>query len=324
MAVIAIVYALGHQLKISGGSLGASFSKWGMRRVTIGPKTHRRSRALPSNGALVVSIVVVAVAIVLCLIGNDYINPSAGVFQFSVARRWDLSSIPQYTITKSLWTMANRFGYMSFAVLPLVILLAAKSRPIALLSFKYFTAVQYDKLLTFHQLAGWLVWGLTTAHVALWTVQLFKDSYNGKAMWFHAFTAYRFIVGCVAYGILTLLMVSTLRPVRRYRFEVRLRQHVLTLRPFTCLMLHSPSFSSLQVLSTTLRSGGGSLQLLEFGPSTESPGLSDTHVSTAEQAKLQEQGATSLQEQRTSRSRNSPTRCYPMSHTIHLPGLRLD
>jgi len=125
--------------------------------------------------------------------------------------------------------------------MPLVVLLALKAPPFAVFSLPFFTALYSDQLITFHRAAGWLIFGVTTAHVVLWTVQLFQDQYNGRAMWFTAFTSMRFIFGCTAYGCMCLLMLLSLRPVRKNQFEFFYIAHlVLVVATLVTSVLHHP------------------------------------------------------------------------------------
>ncbi|RSH80974.1 uncharacterized protein EHS24_008405 [Apiotrichum porosum] len=240
LAGIAVTYAVAHHLRIAGGSIGAGFNKWGMRRVTIGSKKGSRSTALPSNSVLLVSLLVTGLAIALCFVGTDYIAPGLGLF--SAAKRGMATNTgPSYSIGKSMWSTASRFGIMSFALFPLVVLLALKAPPFAIFSVKVFTHLYSDKLMTFHRVTGWIIWAMTTAHVALWTVQLFRDQYNGKAVWFTLFTSVRFVCGIVAYFFLCLLMVLSVRPIRQNRYEFFYFSHVtIVLITMVASVLHHP------------------------------------------------------------------------------------
>ncbi|GMK58899.1 hypothetical protein CspeluHIS016_0603410 [Cutaneotrichosporon spelunceum] len=254
IAGISIIYAVSHHLRLSGGSLGAGYTKWGMRRISIG-----HAYALPSLSTLLVAVIVGAAAIVLSIVGDDYIAPAMRTFQFAkrasivshnLAKRvWvggpmDSSLLVSYNIPKSGWTLGNRFGFMAFALLPLVVLLAAKAPPFAIFSWKWFTHLYADKLISFHRAAGWLIWGLTTAHVVFWTIQLFKDKdrHTQRPMWFTAFQIYRFTAGCIAYGLMTLMVVLSQRPVRKAGYEFFYHAHVaLTVLTLVACCVHHPA-----------------------------------------------------------------------------------
>lgn len=204
-------------------------------------------RALPSNSVLVVSTIVTAVAVVLSVLGPDYIGPGTALFDFSSSMsrraisRAVSSAAPYFTISKAMWTSGSRLGITAFALMPLVVLLALKAPPFALFSLPFFTSLYADKLVNFHRIAGWLIWGLTTAHVALWSVQLFQDKHNGKAMWFTIFASQRFIFGCVAYFCMTLLTILSIRPIRRTKYEFFYYAHVvLVALTLVACVLHHP------------------------------------------------------------------------------------
>jgi len=218
LALVALVYGASHHLRLSGGSFGAWLTKYGMRRHTIGSKRPgARNRALPSNNVILTVAIVVALTIALCVVGADYVAPSSSVLNFSTSFKRAVSSSPGYTIQKSFWTSGSRFGFMAFALMPAVVLLAIKGPPFGLVSLV--TGLRSDKLAMLHRAVAWLIWTVTTAHVALWTVQLFQDSRNGRATWFLMWTNYRFIFGCIAYFALTALMLLSLRPIRKNRYE---------------------------------------------------------------------------------------------------------
>jgi len=220
LALMAVIYGAAHHLRLSGGSFGAWLGKYGMRRHTIGSKRPgARNRALPSDNVMLTIAIITALTLVLCLVGADYVVPTSSILDFSKSFKRAISSSPNYTIQKSLWTLGSRFGYMAFALVPVVVLLALKSRPFALVTLV--TNLHSDKLAMLHRAVAWLVWAITTAHVALWTVQLFQDSRGGQATWFYLWTNYRYIFGCIAYLAMTALMVFSLRPIRKNRYEVR-------------------------------------------------------------------------------------------------------
>lgn len=220
LAAVALVYAAAHHLRLSRGSLGAVYTRWGMRRTTIGSKKPgARNRSLPSNSVLIMVTIVSAVTLVLSIIGADYITPSSSVLDFSSSFQKRATN-PTYTISKSFWTSGSRMGDMAFALTPLVVLVALKTPPVAFLSFRAFTHLWADKLAVLHRAVAWFIWALTTAHVVLWSIQLFRDQVNGKTAWIAMWGSYRFIFGCVAYGALTAIMVFSLRPVRKSRYEV--------------------------------------------------------------------------------------------------------
>ncbi|WWC91876.1 uncharacterized protein L201_006825 [Kwoniella dendrophila CBS 6074] len=242
---LAGIYALAHHLRLSGGTIGAGFKKWAMKRKPLGRKKKAggsRGIALPSNGSMISIGIIVAISCVLALIGSDYINPNSSTFNFSDSfNSKKKRAIIGYTINKSFWTLGSRFGFISFALIPLVVLLALKSPPIAIFSWKFFTNLYSDKLALFHKSTAWLVYIFTTVHVVLWTIQLFRDHQNGKAVWFLIWNSYRFIFGCVAYGAMTAVMVLSLKPIRKNSYEFFYWAHVVTvLLTIVCSAIHHP------------------------------------------------------------------------------------
>lgn len=189
---------------VRGGSLGARWQRWALRRRTWRKKhtlrraeedarrkglppgsSHRQPIALPSNAQLLSAFVLCVVVIVLCFVGPDYINPDLPFLSVSStpssAKRRDVSTesleafIPHYTISKSFWSSAARTGGIAFALLPLVITLALKAPPFALLAIPGLVGYAHDKTIRLHRYAGRLIWLVTTLHVALWVVQACRD-----------------------------------------------------------------------------------------------------------------------------------------------------
>ncbi|WVQ77459.1 hypothetical protein IAR50_007145 [Cryptococcus sp. DSM 104548] len=239
LAVLTLLYALSHHVRLSGGSLGATYSKWGIKRRAFGTATAGgRRTVLPSNNLVLSVLVLVVVSVVLSVIGPDYIRPSASTFNYAATRK---RSFVAYSISKSFWTSGNRFGDMAFALMPLVVLFALKAPPFAAFSLRYLTHLYNDKLALFHRGAAWLVWGVTTVHTVLWTIQLFKDQHNGKAVWFAAWSSYHFIFGCIAYGCMTALMALSLKPIRKNGYELFYLAHVvLVAATIACSAIHHP------------------------------------------------------------------------------------
>lgn len=244
LAVFAILFALAHHLRLSGGSLGSAWAKFAMRRHTIGSKKPgRRNRALPSNGLILTFVLIAVITLVFSLIGSDYIAPASSVLDFSTSftKRLVSPTSPTGTIGKSWWTLGSRFGFMAFALTPLVVLFALKTTPANLLAWRPLAHLHSDKLQMLHRATAWLVWALTTAHVVLWTIQLFKDQRNGKPTWIFIWNSYRFIFGCVAYAAMTAVMVFSLRPVRKNRYEFFYVAHVvLVLLTLVACVVHHP------------------------------------------------------------------------------------
>lgn len=239
IALLACIYALFHHVRYSGGFLGAAFSRWTVRKKRVSGRakkstapggfsapsetTRKSHHSKYSNGALLVSAIFIIFPLVLCVVGADYIPPSSSIFAFAKRAAGATASAPNHLINKSFWTAGGRFGLIAFALMPLVVLFALKSPPIAIFSIRPFTHLFADKLAALHRTAAWLVWVITTVHVALWTVQLFQDTRgdgSGRKVWFVVWLKYRFIFGAVAYFCFTAVMVLSLRPIRKHQYEV--------------------------------------------------------------------------------------------------------
>ena len=265
-----------------------------MRRHTLGSKKPgRRNRALPSNNIILTLGLIAIITALMCLIGADYIVPTSSTLNFADSfrkRAAASSTAPGYTISKSFWTLGSRFGFIAFALMPLVVLLALKSPPVGFLSLRALTQLYADKLAMLHRGVGWLVWAVTTVHVALWSVQLFEDSRNGRATWFFLWTNYRFIFGCVAYFALTAVMVLSLRPIRKNGYEVGPRVRCSQRSPrSTAIADDSSSTSPMSswlssqwppAQCTTRCYGTGWLRPAAYGRSNGSSGSSASHEST--------------------------------------------
>ncbi|BEJ17665.1 hypothetical protein CspHIS471_0610660 [Cutaneotrichosporon sp. HIS471] len=249
---IAVVYALAHHLRLSGGSLGAAYNKWGMKRhsIRLWPRSWGRAFVLPSNSYLLTIGAVTLSLLLLTLLGPDYVLETKGIMDFTnIGKRTlvgfadlqreaegmnirrspnpksdntveELTTHVSWQVAKSTWTQGNRWGFMAFAAMPLIVTLALKSSPFGIFTMRWFTGLHWDKVGTFHRAGGWVVWGLVTIHVVVWTVKLFEDYYDGRPMWFAMLTVYRFRFGMTAYTAMTMAMALSLRPVRNRSYEV--------------------------------------------------------------------------------------------------------
>ncbi|KAH8116953.1 hypothetical protein DFH11DRAFT_1141658 [Phellopilus nigrolimitatus] len=220
------------------------------RRKGLPPgSAHRQPVALPSNAQLLSASALFVGVAVLCVVGPDYINPDLSMFNFSQstasdsatslasapARRTAVDSsvfdffIPRYTIDKAFWTAAARTGGVAFALYPLTILLALKSAPFALFAIPGLVGYSHDKMIRLHRWVGRLVWLVTAAHVALWIVQVCRDrrAGTGELVINYVWGYPKFRYGWVAFGSLTLLMLTTLSAVRGPHYELFYAAHVL-------------------------------------------------------------------------------------------------
>lgn len=65
--------------------------------------------------------------------------------------------------------------------MPLCVLLALKAPPFALLALPFVTQLHSDKLAWLHRWSGRIIYLLTVAHIATWSVQLTNDHRAGGA-----------------------------------------------------------------------------------------------------------------------------------------------
>ncbi|KAI6045785.1 ferric reductase like transmembrane component-domain-containing protein [Pisolithus marmoratus] len=260
---IFLAFAILHWTGARGGVLGARWSKWTLPRRTwkkhAGFRTRRaapksqKAVFLPSNAQLLSLFGMTLVSLALALVGPDYISPTLKVWQFAERdisqshTLYDASTfdpyIPQYTISKSLWSSSARFGQIAFALFPLCILFALKAPPFALFAIPFMIQLFFDKLVWLHRWSGRLIWFMTSVHVVLWSIQLVRDHdpITGRSAYLQAFTYQPFISGWAAFALLTLIVVLSLHPIRRHFYESFYFVHIL-LVPLMLLTagLHHP------------------------------------------------------------------------------------
>lgn len=194
---------------------------------------------MPSNSYLLIIGTTAVALILLSTVGIDHVAHDKGYFDFTpsphtaapyaaAAKRAVGSSYEALTtyvdwqVDKTVWTQGNRWGFMVFAMLPLVVVLALKSGPFGIFTIRWFTHLHWDKVGTLHRAAGWIVWGMTTIHVGTWSKQLWTDRApdSGTLMFFAMCTVWRFRFGITAYAAMTLAMIMSLRSIRNMSYEV--------------------------------------------------------------------------------------------------------
>ncbi len=220
IALIFSLLSLLHNAGARGGVLGAWWSKWALRRRTwrksVSQTAHRQPWSLPSNAQLL-SVVCLSLAVAaLCVVGPNYLNPNAGLFNFSVPRKiskrddFNPSVVQifqaQYTIPKSIWSSAARAGAVAVMLLPLTVLLALKAPPFAIFAIPYTAQFHFDKLFRLHRWAGRLVWLAVLVHVVLWCIELGRNRRpsTGKLVWNYVFLYNKFIFGWVVSAVASL------------------------------------------------------------------------------------------------------------------------
>ncbi|KAF7976337.1 hypothetical protein HWV62_7072 [Athelia sp. TMB] len=236
VTLIFLVFAVLHWTGSRGGFVGAKWSKWSLRRRTWrkkhslavaqkGGQPHRQPLSLPSNSQILCLCLLLLATAALSVAGPDYIAPGVKVWQFSKSNPSTSDTTPgeqpQYTIWKTWWTSAGRTGLIAFALMPLCILFALKAPPFAIFAISFMIQLQFDKLSWLHRWSGRLIWLVTAAHVALWTVQMCLEvrPETGKKAIVYAWDEIRFIWGWAAFGLLTLIIILSIKPIRRAHYE---------------------------------------------------------------------------------------------------------
>lgn len=262
-----LLFAVLHWTGSRGGSLGAYWTKWAIRRRTwrkkgkiaaARKKGDMRAQPMPmsSNAQILCLAAIILGSLALCFVGPDYIAPGSKVWQFghnstinSISKRatYDISMFtqyqPQYTIPKAWWTVGGRAGLIAFALFPLCILFALKAPPFAIFAIPFMIQLHFDKLAWLHRWVGRLIWFITALHVAFWSIQLAKDQRagTGKVAYTYAWQYEKFIYAWIAFGCMTLLILLSIAPLRRSHYEAFYFLHIL-LAPLTIVMsaLHHP------------------------------------------------------------------------------------
>ncbi|KAJ9110493.1 hypothetical protein QFC19_001619 [Naganishia cerealis] len=261
LIAFAVLYAIFHHLNLQGGYLGALWNKAMIRRkvlrakrdqkATTSPGRKKRSHVLPSNAQVFSIALVGLVTALLCVIGADYIAANTGTWDLGTSfskryfqKRATTYATPLYNIDKEWWTSGARFGLIAFALFPLVVVLALKQPPAAILSIRQFTHLYADKLQLLHRWVGRFIWLLTAIHVALWSVRLFKDQRSAtdtRSVWMVIWIYDKFQWAVVGFVAMTALIVLSTSWVRKRAYEFFYASHVvLTILTMLGSALHYP------------------------------------------------------------------------------------
>lgn len=262
------VYKLGKRVDIHGNPIEKDSKGFSRAYAPLKP---RKIVTFPSFGRLVLLFFMIAVPVVLTLVGADFIGPNVGVFDFSqswppqttytvgmsrramqlVKRRitWGQGSYPSVTtypptVTlpyRTWWTTGDRTGDITMGLVPIVLIMALKQVPFALLSTRFFGGYAFDRLSFLHKWGGRIIWLFGTAHLVTWCVQLNKDTRIGEPVWSFVFMWTKFRWGWASYGFLTAMIILSIGPIRSRFYEWFYIAHVITVAGFIITaMLHHP------------------------------------------------------------------------------------
>ncbi|CAO1627630.1 unnamed protein product [Sympodiomycopsis kandeliae] len=229
----------------------------------------RRVYTFPAFGPLILVFVMAAIPIILTLVGADYIDPNASMFDLRAswpsadsARygyygkrhlvkrvQWGMGNnppigvnVPNYSVPyHTWWTSGGRAGLMTNALTPIVVILALKQVPWAVMSTKLLGKHAFERLSFLHKWGGRLLWAFAAAHTIAWSVQLAKDEQFNTPIWSFVFLWPRFRWAFVSLGFLTLLVLLSLSPMRKHYYEWFYVSHIICALGFMiAAALHHP------------------------------------------------------------------------------------
>ncbi|KAH7345171.1 iron reductase [Rhizoctonia solani] len=135
------------------------------------------------------------------------------------------------TQAAQLKSNANRAGFMALSLLTPTFLFASKNSPAALLLGK-----GYEKLNWVHRWSGRLLFLMATIHGSLWINNRIR---NGQDILLR--TGLKEREGQAAYGLLCMIVLLSLRPVRAYAYQFFYAFHVLGyIAFFIIICYHTP------------------------------------------------------------------------------------
>ncbi|KAG8854935.1 hypothetical protein FRB91_002949 [Serendipita sp. 411] len=130
-----------------------------------------------------------------------------------------------------LITNANRAGYLTLAQIPFVFLLATKNNVLATLMGR-----GYEKLNFLHRWAGRGIFLSTTIHGSLWIKSHLKMGVGFKDS--------KEMTGLASYAVLCVMVLLSLRPARRFVYQVFFISHVLGFVSFFVVMCYHTPYAS--------------------------------------------------------------------------------
>lgn len=259
-----------------------ALSQLGQRSNSL-PLPRRHIYTFPSFGRMILVSAMIAVPLVLSLVGADYIRPSASMFDLSaswpsaedarygyygkrsvvsLAKRvqWGIGSFSPITTTAASysipyhtwWTVGGRFGLMTNALTPFVVILALKQVPWAFISLRLLGSYSFERLSFLHKWGGRILAAFGVVHTVLWSIQLYRDQQFGGSIWTFVFIWNKFRWAWVALGFLVLLTVLSIGPIRKNYYEFFYISHIICAIGFmVATALHHPPLAGWMLASLT-------------------------------------------------------------------------
>lgn len=130
-------------------------------------------------------------------------------------------------------TVAYRTGFLSLAQIPLIFILAGKNNVIG-----YCTGLSYERLNWLHRWVARTLLLTVTIHLGFWFRDWAPYDYIGTKTRTDALTQR----GLAAWAVLLWIVLSSFAPVRGWRYEIFVIQHLVSFVAFIALVLvHTPS-----------------------------------------------------------------------------------
>ncbi|KAI1928480.1 ferric-chelate reductase Frp1 [Ophidiomyces ophidiicola] len=137
------------------------------------------------------------------------------------------------TLDQWSWeTIGYRTGSVALAQMPLIFLLAAKTNFIA-----FFAGSSYERLNWLHRWTARTLWLTSTIHMCFWFRSWGRYNYILVKLKSDAISQR----GLVAWCILSLIVILSIAPLRRWNYEIFVVSHILTFLGFlVAVWYHSP------------------------------------------------------------------------------------
>jgi ferric-chelate reductase len=164
---------------------------------------------------------------------RSYFSLSLG--QIIIVAAYLAAAIACFTVNVPLVENSNRAGFLAIAQLPVIVLLSLKSPlplPVLLPSLSY---EHYNFL---HRWAGRTCWLAATVHGSLWINQYIRQDMM------HLLKGDKAVRGMVTYAMLCMVVLTSLKPMRRRFYQVFWAAHVVFFVGFFAAMCyHTPYFA---------------------------------------------------------------------------------